>query len=64
MTRSHQNHLQNCYTEFIPQLCTQPDDGLQELKHVADDKLLIKLCLDLFYIVLYSFMNYATLFNV
>ena len=45
---SRGNHLRQCNIQFILQLCIQPEDGLQG-RYVADDKLLIKLCLDLFF---------------
>ena len=47
---SCRNHLRHCNIQFIPQSCIQ----LTKPKHVTDDKLLIKLRLDLF---LYSFIN-------
>jgi len=43
------NYILQC-CKFIPQLCIQ----LTKPKYVADDKLFIQLCLDLFFI---SFIN-------
>jgi hypothetical protein len=43
------NYILQC-SEFIPQLCIQ----LTKAKYVTDDKLIIQLCTDLFFI---SFIN-------
>jgi len=51
--RFHRKHLWHCNLQFVPQLCIQPEGGLQS-QNVADDELLIKLCLDLFFV---SFIN-------